>query len=462
MSQANHEPNHNSPQTERRIIPFPRRHLQRPDALIVSNPEAHLLPKVAAAGGGDDDGRDGRKRRRLRCVRNAPLPSAQPIYIIYQIRRLSDERSYVGVTQRGLETRFRFHRYDAQRRGKRLRAGGLAEAIRQTIERNVAIHEEFEITKIDGCSTPREARKLEQHWIERLQTRAPKGFNLQPGGASLGGPANGRPITLRIDGQRKRRFPSIMSALNYVNALRIRDGKSPLGFPTVRARIEAGHTPRQAFEFEERVDRRQLRAMPIHVAGKEFFSLANAAKESGLSQSALKGRRWRASRAGLGSASLAEDRRLPGSARQNGAKTGRLPPFELPHPHNANEVVSAADFARLTGLSKATITYRYQKILHEEGDQLFSLDREEIIARLLEGPERRIQISLPLPDGRILKGGVRELIRKVLADPDLRAMRSEDIGLSGIRKRLRETESWPTPPSPQIVAKAFGFGDADI
>jgi hypothetical protein len=41
-------------------------------------------------------------------------------------------------------------------------------------------------------------------------------------------------------------------------------------------------------------------------------------------------------------------------------------------------------------------------------------------------------------------------------------MRSEDIGLSGIRKRLRETESWPTPPSPQIVAKAFGFGDADI
>ncbi|MFO0467145.1 MAG: hypothetical protein ACK5ZB_07630, partial [bacterium] len=105
----------------------------------------------------------------------------------------------------------------------------------------------------------------------------------------------------------------------------------------------------------------------------------------------------------------------------------------------SNEVVSAADFAKLTGLPKATVTYRYQKMRHEEGDQLSSLGRDEIISRLLDGTERRIQISLPLPDGRVLHGGVRELIRKVLADPDLRAMRSEDIGLSGNRKRLRET-----------------------
>jgi hypothetical protein len=176
----------------------------------------------------------------------------------------------------------------------------------------------------------------------------------------------------------------------------------------------------------------------------------------------LKGRLWRASRAGLGSVSLTEDRRLPGSARHNGVKTGRLPPFELPHPTKSNEVVSAADFAKLTGLPKATVTYRYQKMHYDEGDQLSSLTRNEIIARLLDGTERRIQISLPLPDGRVLHGGVRELIRKVLSDPDLRAMRSEDIGLSGIRQRLRATESWPTPPAPQIVANAFGFGNAEV
>jgi len=466
MSQANHEPSFISPAAERRIIPFPRRHPRRPDVPIVftSETSAHLLPKVAAAGG--DDGDDGygkrRKRARLRLVKTDQLPSPEHVFIIYQIRRRSDGRSYVGVTQRSLETRFRFHQYDAHRRSKKLRAGGLASAIREATQRNVAIHEEFEITKIDGCSTPREARKLEQDWIERLQTRAPAGFNLQPGGASLGGPANGRPITLRIDGQRARRFPSIMAALNRVNAWRMRQGKPLLAFPTVRVRLESGQTPRQAFEFEERVDRRQLRATPIEVAGKEFFSLSKAAKEHCISHTALKGRLWRASRAGLGSACLTEDRRLPGSARQNGVKTGRLPPFELPHPTKSNEVVSAADFAKLTGLPKATVTYRYQKMRHEEGDQLSSLGRDEIIARLLDGTERRIQISLPLPDGRVLHGGVRELIRKVLSDPDLRTMRSEDIGLSGIRKRLRQIESWPTPPAPQIVAKAFGFGDAEV
>jgi len=66
MFQANHEPSSILPAAERRIIPFPRRHPRRPDAPIISVPEAsaHLLPKVAAAGG--DDGDDGRGKRRKR------------------------------------------------------------------------------------------------------------------------------------------------------------------------------------------------------------------------------------------------------------------------------------------------------------------------------------------------------------------------------------------------------------
>ncbi|MCA3775674.1 MAG: GIY-YIG nuclease family protein, partial [Cutibacterium sp.] len=161
MSQANHKPSSILPAAERRIIPFPRRHLRRPDVPIVSIPEtsAHFLPKVAAAGGDDgDDGRGKRRKRaRLQLVKTDQLPSPEHVFIIYQIRRRSDGRSYVGVTQRSLETRFRFHQYDAHRRSKKLRAGGLASAIREATQRNVAIHEEFEITKIDGCSTPREA-----------------------------------------------------------------------------------------------------------------------------------------------------------------------------------------------------------------------------------------------------------------------------------------------------------------
>ena len=79
MSQANHEPSSILPSAERRIIPFPRRHLQRPDAPIVFTPEtsAHFLPKVAAAGGDDgDDGRGKRRKRaRLRLVETAQLAS---------------------------------------------------------------------------------------------------------------------------------------------------------------------------------------------------------------------------------------------------------------------------------------------------------------------------------------------------------------------------------------------------
>ncbi|MCA3167694.1 MAG: hypothetical protein ING22_03975, partial [Burkholderiales bacterium] len=96
MSQANHEPSSILPATERRIIPFPRRHLRRPDVPIVSIPEksAHFLPKVAAAGG--DDGDDGygkrRKRARLRLVKTDQLPSPEHVFIIYQIRRRSDGR----------------------------------------------------------------------------------------------------------------------------------------------------------------------------------------------------------------------------------------------------------------------------------------------------------------------------------------------------------------------------------
>ena len=47
-------------------------------------------------------------------------------------------------------------------------------------------------------------------------------------------------------------------------------------------------------------------------------------------------------------------------------------------------------------------------------------------------------ISLVLPDGRALTGGVREVIRQVLDDPALRCGRPERwLGPSAIRARLR-------------------------
>ncbi|MCA3306920.1 MAG: hypothetical protein ING00_14090 [Roseomonas sp.] len=389
---------------------------------------------------------------------SAETPSAAGVYSIYEIRRRSDGRRYVGVTQRPLELRKRLHIYCARRRTQVPRPGGLGEAILRAERSGLSAAVEFEITLLETCTTPLEARRLEALWIERLKTRVPNGFNLQPGGATLGGPGNARPITLGPVGQAPQVFQSIMSALAATNATREANGEKALRLPAVYARLQAGHAQRAAFGLTQRLDLRRKRAEPFRYRGRTHVSLHTVSSRKNIPIDTLRSRLHRARLAGIANADIGFDRRLPGSPRRNDAGTGRLPPLSLPHPKDAEAPpVSAAEFARLTGIPKATVTHRFNRVLAGDFGDPAALTRQQILNILIQKTERRIVIALPVPDGRVLHGGVRELIRHLFSQPRLLAVRHERLGPSAIRARLRKLPRWPLPAAAGDISWAFGF-----
>jgi hypothetical protein len=130
----------------------------------------------------------------------------------------------------------------------------------------------------------------------------------------------------------------------------------------------------------------------------------------------------------------------------------------LPHPKDAEAPpVSAAEFARLTGIPKATVTHRFNRVLAGDFGDPAALTREQVLDILILKTERRIVITLPLPGGRVLQGGVRELIRDLFAQPALLAERQENLGMSAIRARLRKLPCWPRPAAAGDISWAFGF-----
>ena len=105
------------------------------------------------------------------------------------------------------------------------------------------------------------------------------------------------------------------------------------------------------------------------------------------------------------------------------------PQLRLPHPTDpAADPINAAHFARLTGLPRGTVLHRYRQLV--EGCDVAALSRDAILAALMLGQDRRVIITLPLPDGRVLSGGVRAVIAQVLADPALCLARAENLGRS--------------------------------
>ena len=380
------------------------------------------------------------------------------VWYVYQIRRRSDDRSYVGVTQRPIEVRKTLHLYFARRPNHNHRRGGLGEAIREAERSGLVPAEEFEISLLETCTDPELARSLESQWIAKLNTAFPNGFNLAKGGASLGGPGNARPVTISRPGGEPAKFQSIMAAVGALNSQRQSNGDSTLGLGTVYARLQSGQSPRAALGLVRRLDGRRRRAAAFRFSGKAHIALRTASQRTGIHIDTLRSRLHRAKRAGYPGADIAMDRRCPGFPRRYGAATGRQPPMSLPHPFDeAKAPVSAAEFARMTNLPKSSVTYRFNLIRDGNFGDPSQLQREQLLSLLTSEQERRIVIALPVPDGRTLRAGVRELIRYVLSSPSLLAVRKENLGMSAIRARLRRLQGWPSSLQGADVAWAFGF-----
>ncbi|CAH2603445.1 GIY-YIG domain-containing protein [Rhodovastum atsumiense] len=381
------------------------------------------------------------------------LPSARPI-LIYEIRRTADGKRYVGLTQRPLPVRFTAHCADAMRDGgRRGRHGTITEAIREVLRAGQKPRERFITKVLEVCADLTQARRAEKAWIARLGTAAPTGFNLMPGGASVGGPGNAKEISFSHPVRGELRFPAISAALADINAERLRSGFRPLAEATVCARLELGWPTDEAFELVDHRDARTRRP-PFLWHGRRYDSLRDLARVEGLPIATARSRLHRARQAGHGeSHDAGTDRRC--HATQQRCRAARL---ALPDPRSSSAPpVDAATFARLTGIPRATVLTRWHRLRRRNTD-VAELDPTMVLAALQTPVDRRVHLTLVLPDGRRVAGGVREVIRQVLDDPGLKGGRIERLGESAIRARLRRLPGWPQGPfTEDAISWAFGF-----
>ena len=86
------------------------------------------------------------------------------------------------------------------------------------------------------------------------------------------------------------------------------------------------------------------------------------------------------------------------------------------------------------------------------------MSREQILTLLTQPRDRRVMITLVLASGRMLTGGVRDVIRRVLDNPRLSRSRLErTLSASAIRARLRKLPGWPGALRVDDVRWAFDF-----
>lgn len=99
--------------------------------------------------------------------------------IVYLIENEANGKKYVGITQGDIQTRLKAHlKAAALGRGG---PGTLHEAMRDFP------CDAFSINVIEHAANTEELSKLETHWIAKLQTLAPAGYNQNIGGAVSGG-----------------------------------------------------------------------------------------------------------------------------------------------------------------------------------------------------------------------------------------------------------------------------------
>ena len=378
---------------------------------------------------------------------DAPAIPGRPL-TVYKVSERATGRAYIGITVRPVPVRFAAHCRAA--RVGRGRPGTLAAAIRAALARGEAPKDAFAVETIDVAQGPDEARYLERTHIAGHWTQAPAGFNIMPGGASLGGPANAVALAIRHPRLGTTTYPSLSLAVAAINVERAGRGAPPLDPPGVYARIAMGWSPDEALGLVPHFDRRGRRDGFVW-RGRQEHGLRAVAAAEGLGIDTMRSRLQRAREAGRVGSDVACDHR-----RRGHRPVVRAAALLLPHPYQDTGTVNAALFARLTGLARATVLHRYHR-LRRSGRNVAALPRAALVTALTGETDRRVVVSLVLADGTVLGGGVRALIRRVLSDHGLEADRAERIGASAIRARLRRLPGWPDAPDPSGVAWAFGF-----
>ena len=378
-----------------------------------------------------------------------PLSPAPAHYIIYVLRERATERSYVGLTSRSLQQRVSAH-LSQSRRDTVVRDAGLMAALQRTCPVGTDFVTAWDSRVLARTDDVNQARALERHWIATLSAASPQGYNLMPGGASVGGPGNALPITVTLSTEEHRHYASIHDAIADLDRTATVEERAVVTPATVYYRLSQGWSAAEAFGYAPRQDRRGRRDA-FQLGNQTYTTLREAAADTGLCVGALRSRlhRRRVSES-ESDADLGHDARQGGTAYQ--PRRGRPLGLRL---HGVEGRLTAAAYAARTGLSKSTVIYRWHAAVRDGLDPGW-LSTCQLFHLLVTCCERRKVLTLTLPDGRSWSGGERELIRRLMADADLEASRAEHLSVSGIRRRLR-TLAVADRGIPGCVAWAFGF-----
>jgi DNA-directed RNA polymerase specialized sigma24 family protein len=188
---------------------------------------------------------------------------------IYVVTHDASGKKYVGQTRTTIERRWQGHIQSALKAGQ-TRDRALSVAIRAYGPTA------FSIRKVAEAENLQVANDLERQWIEKLETRAPNGFNSTRGGGAA--PLPGRAVAVK-----GVRYASIAAAARA-------HGLKP---NVVGDRLDSGWSPEQACGLEAAPTwARRPRELVVTVAGKvlRFKSVSSAARFFGVSYEAASGR----------------------------------------------------------------------------------------------------------------------------------------------------------------------------
>jgi hypothetical protein len=171
---------------------------------------------------------------------------------VYLVKNTSNEKTYVGLTRRSLDFRLYMHVRNAAR-GK-----GSSASLQQAIRENGANN--FSIELLDTVKNLAELARLEIHYIKHYGSLAPRGYNLNRGGAFSEGP------TLRI-----------LEDDEYWSLAEIADAYGILPI-TLQKRIQSGRWSLEQAAGIEPPPSPERGGLAITLEGLEFSSLMAACK----------------------------------------------------------------------------------------------------------------------------------------------------------------------------------------
>jgi hypothetical protein len=321
-------------------------------------------------------------------------------YTIYQIAHAmpnGQQKSYVGLTQRSLGERLNAHFNESTRSKVRgISHFSLGYAVREHIRNraDVPLQDAFSITLLETFDTLEAMRAGESHWIGKLGTMAPNGYNLMRGGSSVGGPANAVPCDICL-GNKVQTFRSFTAAARAVaHSYGITDAEKVASFiGRANMRIHTGWHLAEALGLEPRVDGRRT-------------ALSVGAREAGENVDTARSRAHRQKE---------RDKRTVAVGTRH----------KLPSPDDISVMLPAPVVFKALGVSQTTGHHRLRKIETE----LDSMTPQAILEYLRTPKDRSKPVSVVLPGGQRIVMGVNALAE---------AYQRTGHGFQAIKARLRK------------------------